>query len=330
MPEEEWLSERDFGLGGSDIGTILGFNQYKASVELFREKVGVVDAPKLRSRQIFFGHRSEDDVLDLGEFYDFSIPTRDYKWDDAWLENAWNNNRLRKITHFQNLVVNSKYPWIQANVDSLINHDEETRKADYIAEAKNTTIQANKGYVGWVNPSYICQGITYSIVMEPILSSASFMIFQKFDGNQLFARHISASEEEWLVNDILEESYSFYQNVLKGREIVANATNKRQAMKGIREIEPGPDDTDRYEKFINADHASLEEFESRVGSANEMKYLMALNKYDKKAKAYARKAKLFTNTLKKTMTDEELSEITWEDGSRIRWKNKFTPKLVEA
>jgi hypothetical protein len=33
---------------------------------------------------------------------------------------------------------------------------------------------------------------------------------------------------------------------------------------------------------------------------------MALNKYDKKAKAYARKAKLFTNTLKKTMTDEDL------------------------
>jgi predicted phage-related endonuclease len=325
MSREQWLAEREFGLGGSDIGSILMLNKYKASVELFREKIGLDEAPQLSSRFIFFGHRGEDDVLDLGRYYDFSVETKDYRWDEAWLENAMNDNPVRNITPFHYLVVNINYPWIQANVDSLVNFDPKTRMAGNVAEAKNTTIQANKMYKGWVNPVYVCQCSTYALVLEPMLHSPSTMLFQKFDGNQLFGRIVNATEEQWLADDIINESHEFYQNMQQGIEIVENSKSRREAIRKIKDIEPGPDDSERYNKFINAAHSEIEEFSSREGTEDEYDLFADYSFLKSQIKTLTASAREKESILKKVMTDDELSEITWDDGSRIRWKNKFTP-----
>jgi hypothetical protein len=196
MSTDEWLGERQFGLGGSDVGTILGFNTFKTAVELFREKVGLNEAPKLETRHIYWGHEGEDAILNAGQYYDFSVDPKPGRWGDAWVENIYKDEdedgidgRLRTISKFDNLCVNTKYPWLQANIDGLVNHDKKTRMAAKVAEAKNTQEFVCKQYKDWVNPSYIAQGLTYSQVLSPMLLVPGFEIYQKLDGNDLMARN---------------------------------------------------------------------------------------------------------------------------------------------
>jgi len=254
MTIEEWLAERDFCLGGSDIGTILGFNPFKTAVELFREKVGLNDAPKLETRHIYWGHEGEAAILNAGQYYDFSVDPRPGRWGDAWVENLYKERKLRNITEFPNLCVNTQIPWLQANVDGLENHDKRRRSASMVAEAKNTQSMVCKMYNEWVNPSYISQGLTYSKVLQPMLMAPGFKIFQKLDGNDLMARVYTLSDFDYLIDDILSESFEFYTNMIKGKEIVNNSTSRRQAVLGLREIEPGPDDTKRYNTFISKEY----------------------------------------------------------------------------
>jgi len=277
MTDEEWLAERQFGLGGSDIGTILGFNTFKTAVELFREKVGLNDAPKLETRHIYWGHEAEKEILNVGQFYDFSVDPKPGRWSDAWVDNLYTyknsegkiDTRLREIIAFPYMCVNKDIPWLQANVDGLVNYDENSGKAAKVAEAKNTQEFVCKQYNDWVNPSYIAQGLTYSKVLQPMLLAPGFEIYQKLDGNDIMARSYTLSDFEWLVDDILNESFEFYNNMVKGVEIVKNAKDKRQAILGLRDVEPGPDDTKRYDKFISQEFkenstfttADLEDYE---------------------------------------------------------------------
>jgi hypothetical protein len=260
MTTEEWLGERDFGLGGSDIGTMLGFNTFKTGVELFREKVGLNDAPKLETRHIYWGHEGEAAILHAGQYYDFSVDPKPGRWSDAWVENLYADHKLRSITPFPYLCVNIKSPWLQANVDGLENHNKRTKMATMVAEAKNTQSLVCKMYEDWVSAAYIGQGLTYSKVLQPILLAPGFKIFQKLDGNDLMARTYTISDFDWLVDDIMNESFEFYNNMVKGKEIVENATDRRQAILGLREIEPGPDDTERYNKFISQEYFQNTQF----------------------------------------------------------------------
>ena len=39
----EWLEQRIKGIGGSDVSSIIGMNPYKSNVDLYREKLGLVN-----------------------------------------------------------------------------------------------------------------------------------------------------------------------------------------------------------------------------------------------------------------------------------------------
>lgn len=43
MSHQEWLEDRRKGIGGSDVATILGLNQYKSAYQLWLEKTGQVE-----------------------------------------------------------------------------------------------------------------------------------------------------------------------------------------------------------------------------------------------------------------------------------------------
>lgn len=59
--EEAWHTRRSLGLGGSELGTVLGLNQYQTALELWRVKTG--RAEKFQgNRFTHFGHVLEDVV----------------------------------------------------------------------------------------------------------------------------------------------------------------------------------------------------------------------------------------------------------------------------
>ena len=68
LPEDEWLALRRTGIGGSDVGSILGLNRYSTPWKLYLEKRS--ELPMLpRSRRLeraaMWGHRHEEDLAQV-------------------------------------------------------------------------------------------------------------------------------------------------------------------------------------------------------------------------------------------------------------------------
>lgn len=52
----EWLEQRIKGIGGSDVSSIIGMNPYKSNVDLYREKLGLVNVKDISNlRAVKFG-----------------------------------------------------------------------------------------------------------------------------------------------------------------------------------------------------------------------------------------------------------------------------------
>lgn len=98
MSHEDWLASRRQGVGGSDIGVILGLNKYKTPLQLFNEKIGAVVPDDLSGNPaVEFGNRLEDVVAQ--KFMD-----------DTGLK-VVRDNKIR---------IHSKYPWAIGNIDRVI------------------------------------------------------------------------------------------------------------------------------------------------------------------------------------------------------------------
>lgn len=96
--EQEWLELRKQGLGGSDIGTMLGLNVYKSPYQLWLEKTGQIEAPDISDKiAIQVGNELEDLVARIFTQQTGKAVQRDNK------------------THYH-----KDYPFLLANIDRKI------------------------------------------------------------------------------------------------------------------------------------------------------------------------------------------------------------------
>jgi len=61
----EWLHHRQQGLGGSEIGAILGLNEYKSPYALWAERTGLIDTEPVDNWSVRFGKAFEEPILRL-------------------------------------------------------------------------------------------------------------------------------------------------------------------------------------------------------------------------------------------------------------------------
>lgn len=93
----EWLRERQKGIGGSDIGAILGLNKYKTAFEVYLEKTEPILNIGEQSESAYWGDQFEEVVAK--EF-----------------EKRTGKKVRRDRRHFQN----KKYPFMIANIDRRV------------------------------------------------------------------------------------------------------------------------------------------------------------------------------------------------------------------
>lgn len=62
MTHNEWLEDRRKGIGGSDVGTILGLNKWKSPYQLWLEKTGQVELDESNSEPAYWGNVLEEIV----------------------------------------------------------------------------------------------------------------------------------------------------------------------------------------------------------------------------------------------------------------------------
>ena len=62
MDKLQWLKERQCGIGGSDVGAILGVNKYKTPFEVYLEKTEPITEVGEQSESAYWGDQFEEVV----------------------------------------------------------------------------------------------------------------------------------------------------------------------------------------------------------------------------------------------------------------------------
>lgn len=128
MKRNEWLKERENGIGASESACILGLNPFKSNVELWEEKTGrkkpadISDNPK-----VAYGTEAEKHLRELFklDFPEYEVEYEEFK-----------------------IIRNTEYPFIFATLDGKLT---DQNKRNGILEIKTTQINNTNDWAKWNN-----------------------------------------------------------------------------------------------------------------------------------------------------------------------------------
>ncbi len=316
LTRSQWLELRqmDGAIGGSDVGSIMGVNKRFSPIELFYQKIGMTFSNVESTNQYtYWGSAIERPLLKTAQFYDFENP-------EAYIENANDGALIRSITEFKYSVRNKKIPFANANVDGLIDFNARKFKARRLAEAKCTSRQASEMWET-LPPYHIMQVILYMAVLEPMLDEQVTEIFYLVDGNKFTGYEIH--QQHSLRDAIIEECSAFHAKVLKGIEIVQNELNPELRTLALQELEPDPDGTESYEKFLSESYKKKGNY-IRIEGTQEM-YEEALRYKQASAgeKLHKEKKQLSKNIIWQALSRRNANVIDFGKSGKITYSDKL-------
>lgn len=171
MTREEWLKERQKGIGGSDAAVILGLNPYKNNIRLWEEKTGRVQAEDISDKPyVKYGTQAEEYLREL-----FKLDFPQYE-----------------VSHDENTIIkHPKYPFLFASLDGQL-ADKETGELG-ILEIKTTNILQSMQKEKWkekIPDNYFCQVLHYLNVTGYSFAILKAQLKYDFDGDiKLETRH---------------------------------------------------------------------------------------------------------------------------------------------
>lgn len=185
MSHKDWLNVRKTGIGGSDVGAILGVNKWKSPIQLYFEKIGEVKEPVLDNEYIYWGNVLEDVVAQ-----EFSKRTG------------------KKVRRVNKMFRHPKYNFMIANIDRSVVGE------DALLECK-TTSEFNKGK--WeddeIPSTYLAQVQHYLAVTGYKKAYIAVLI----GGNRFLWKEIERDEE--LIKLIIDKEKDFWERYILGDEI---------------------------------------------------------------------------------------------------------------
>lgn len=191
-----WLAQRRSGIGGSDIGAILGENPYRTALDVWLDKTGRAE-PSETSEAAHFGTLLEGVVAD-----EYAARTG------------------RRVQRVNQILRHRAHPWALANIDrAIVNPDiagnvrwrDERLSTDRILECKTANAFAagewgEEGSDG-VPPSYLLQVQWYMGVTSTQCCDIAVLI-----GGQQFRIYTIARDDE-LIAAMLERAAEFWRLV---------------------------------------------------------------------------------------------------------------------
>lgn len=185
MSHKDWLNVRKTGIGGSDVGTILGVNKWKSPIQLYFEKIGEVKEPVLDNEYIYWGNVLEDVVAQ-----------------------EFNKRTGKKVRRVNKMFRHPKYNFMIANIDRSVVGEEA------LLECK-TTSEFNKGK--WeddeIPSTYLAQVQHYLAVTGYKKAYIAVLI----GGNRFLWKEIERDEE--LIKLLIDKEKDFWERYILGDEI---------------------------------------------------------------------------------------------------------------
>ncbi|MEG1543939.1 MAG: YqaJ viral recombinase family protein [Tannerellaceae bacterium] len=185
MSREEWLSARRMGIGGSDVGAILGLNPYRSPVAVYLDKIGEILQPELNSERVYWGNVLED------------VVARHYA--------AVNDVRVQKNNR---ILSREDLPFMIANIDRDVFSPHDGR---YGFEAKTTDARNIKD---WTCDDIETVPINYTFQVQHYMAVTGYPMFDVgclVGGNRYVQRRVLRDEE--IIECITEKEKEFWHMV---------------------------------------------------------------------------------------------------------------------
>ncbi|CEQ27142.1 YqaJ viral recombinase family nuclease [Paraclostridium sordellii] len=180
MTKEEWLKNRQAGIGGSDASAIAGLNPWKSSIQLYMDKKEE-NPQEIKSLRMELGNRLEGLVAEL-----FTEETG------------------LKVRNVNGILKNEIYPFGLANIDRAIVGE----KA--FLECKTTNSFALKEWQDGVPPHYEIQCLHYMAI-----TGATHCYIAALIGNSEFIWHKIERDQETIDYLMQIEKEFWEENILK-------------------------------------------------------------------------------------------------------------------
>jgi predicted phage-related endonuclease len=257
----EWHELRKNGIGGSEIRCLLFEDEYNDPLVLYYDKLGM-KGQKPDSEAMFHGRHMEDYVANLWQYWDgkkdeYNIPT--------YLANFEAKQKVRRCRSLNATVTNTKYPWLFANVDRIINKrggfsliTGESLAREGVLEIKTTEGFAAEKWRNGIDPSYLAQLNLYLMVCEleygevAVLKNGRYLDVFPFERSNMICENIlEVTHEFWHKHVLPARKWVEIKNTAEreGHEEI-----RREAISAIHSLEPETGNSKEVENYIKENY----------------------------------------------------------------------------
>lgn len=324
---DEWFERRKSGIGGSDIGRVLGLSDWPGAsvIELFYEKIGIKPPQRESNKFTFFGNYLEASVAELWKYYDGDK--------DSIIRNYEAGRPVRECRNVNGFLTNIKYPHLYVNIDRLIQKgcfrltDGSLLEDNGVLECKTASSYVAKKWEDGVPPQYVVQAVQQAMVLDVDYAEIAVMTL---DNREISVYPIVPTDQ--VISTILEHSDHFWHKMVKpAKELFAemnfeisrgNNAKAERLMQAIEQLEPPADNSESYKEFMNKRWLS----EPVIVKADDQMLGTIINFVTTKdlLKSIEAEKTLFENMIREYMRENDtmdcggFGKITWKTGAKAR------------
>lgn len=300
-------------VGGSDAGTLLGWNKWKSPINLFYQSIGMDLLPTKMNRQMAFGKMLEDTIADMWQYWD---------GEEAFIQNVITKTKVRKFRKVKAIIENPKYPMLFANIDGEVTHHP-VMKGKGILEIKNVGKMTVDSYLDGVPPNYIAQMNHYMLVTGHKYAE----ICMQVDGQDMLVKTFEADPaiQEAILHKATEHQY----RVMAAREMILQmgASDKEEIYGIAAQFEPDADNSEDFNAFISIKHKDRENDITIQGGAEQAEWAEEYVRINDVIKQAESGKLLYGNKLKQFMEQNGGAQIMEMPNGKITWRKQFNVRL---
>ena len=302
-------------IGGSDAGTLLGWNKWKSPINLFYQSIGMDLLPTKMNRQMAFGKMLEDTIANMWQYWD---------GEENFIQNMIAGNKVRKFRKIKAIIENPDYPMLFANLDGEVTLHPVHGKKKGILEIKNVGKMTVDSYIDGVPPNYIAQVNHYMLVTGHKYAE----ICMQVDGQNMLVKTFEADPD--IQQAIIQKATEHQMRVLSAREAImeAGASDKEEVYGLAAMYEPPADNSEDFNAFISVKHKDRENDITIHGGQEQAEWAsqyIALNDTIKQAES---DKLLYGNKLKQYMEQNGGAQLMELPNGKITWRKQFNVRLT--
>ena len=302
-------------VGGSDAGTLLGWNKWKSPINLFYQSIGMDLLPTKMNRQMAFGKMLEDTIADMWQYWD---------GEEKFIQNVIHKTKVRKFKKVKAIIENPEYPMLFANLDGMVTQHPVYGKKKGILEIKNVGKMTVDSYIDGVPPNYIAQMNHYMLVTG--LKYAE--ICMQVDGQDMLVKTFDADPD--IQQAILNKAAEHQQRVMAARiEIIERDPFDKEEFYGIAaKYEPPADNSEDFNAFISIKHKDRENDITIQGGQDQVLWAHEYVRLNEIIKEKESEKLLYGNQLKQYMEQNGGAQIMELPNGKITWRKQFNVRLT--